>query len=42
MVPRIIYKAVALSLIRKDSDAGKDGRQDEKGATEDERIEWHH
>ena len=29
-------------LIRKDSDAGKDWRQDEKGTTERENIEWHH
>ena len=29
-------------LIRKDSDAGKDWRQDEKGITEDEMIGWHH
>ena len=28
-------------LIRKDSDAGKDGRQ-EKGLTEDEMVGWHH
>ena len=28
-------------LIRKDSDAGKDWRQ-EKGTTEDEMVEWHH
>ena len=29
-------------LIRKDPDAGKDGRQKEKGTTEDEMAEWHH
>ena len=29
-------------VIWKDPDAGKDGRQDEKGMTEDERVEWHH
>ena len=28
-------------LIRKDSDAGKDWRQEEKGATEDEMVGWH-
>ena len=28
-------------LIRKDPDAGKDGRQ-EKGTTEDEMVGWHH
>ena len=30
------------TLIRKDPDAGKDWRQDEKGTTEDEMVEWHH
>ena len=29
-------------LIWKDSDAGKDWRQEEKGSTEDEMIGWHH
>ena len=29
-------------LIRKDSDARKDWRQEEKGATEDEIVGWHH
>ena len=29
-------------LTGKDSDAGKDWRQDDKGATEDEMLEWHH
>ena len=29
-------------LIGKDHDAGKDWRQKEKGATEDEMAEWHH
>ena len=29
-------------LIWKDPDAGKDGRQEEKGLTEDEMIGWHH
>ena len=29
-------------LIRKDPDAGKDGRQEEKGMTEDEMVGWHH
>ena len=28
--------------IGKDSDAGKDGGQEEKGATEDEMVRWHH
>ena len=29
-------------LIGKDPDAGKDQRQEEKGATEDEMVGWHH
>ena len=29
-------------LIGKDTDARKDGRQEEKGVTEDEMIRWHH
>ena len=29
-------------LIRKDPDVGKDWSQDEKGATEDEMVGWHH
>ena len=29
-------------LIGKDSDAGKDRRQEEKGMTEDEMAGWHH
>ena len=29
-------------LIGKDSDAGRDWRQEEKGTTEDEMAEWHH
>ena len=29
-------------LIGKSHDAGKDWRWDEKGTTEDERVEWHH
>ena len=28
--------------IRKDRDAGKDWRQEEKGTTEDEMVGWHH
>ena len=30
------------SLIGKDPDAEKDWRQEEKGTTEDEMVEWHH
>ena len=29
-------------LIRKDPDAGKDWRQEDRGTTEDEMAEWHH
>ena len=29
-------------LTGKDPDAGKDGRQEEKGTTEDEMVGWHH
>ena len=29
-------------LIWKDLDAGRDGRQEEKGTTEDEMVGWHH
>ena len=29
-------------LIGKDSDAGRDWGQEEKGTTEDERARWHH
>ena len=29
-------------LIGKDPDAGKDGRQEEKGMTGDETVGWHH
>ena len=29
-------------LTEKDSDAGKDWKQEEKGATEDEMVGWHH
>ena len=33
---------VKSQLIRKDPDAGKEWRQEEKGMTEDEMIEWQH
>ena len=29
-------------VLGKDPDAGKDGRQEKKGMTEDEMVEWHH
>ena len=33
---------VKSQLIRKDPDAGKDWRQEEKGTTEDKMVGWHH
>ena len=33
---------MAIKLIGKDSDAGKDWGQEEKGTTEDEMAGWHH
>ena len=33
---------VKSQLIGKDSDSGKDWRQEEKGMTEDEMVGWHH
>ena len=33
---------VKSQLLRKDPDAGKDWRQEEKGTTEDEFVGWHH
>ena len=33
---------VKSQLLGKDPDAGKDWRQEEKGATEDEMVGWHH
>ena len=33
---------VKSGLIGKDSDAGRDWRQEEKGTTEDEMVGWHH
>ena len=38
MVPLTIF----LSCRGKDHDAGKDGGQKVKGATEDEMVGWHH
>ena len=29
-------------LLRRDPDAGRDGRQEEKGMTEDKMVGWHH
>ena len=35
-------KSCLILLIRKDSDAGRDWGQEEKGTTEDEMGVWHH
>ena len=41
--PPILWPPDAKSgLLRKDPDAGKDWRQQEKGKTEDEMVGWHH
>ena len=41
--PGLMLKLKVLDwLIRKDPDAGKDWRQEEKGTTEDETVGWHH
>ena len=38
----ILSPPEAKNWLRKDSDAGKDWRQEEKGTTEDEMAGWHH
>ena len=39
----IFWPPDAKSLfLKKDPDAGKDCRQDEKGTTEDKMVGWHH
>ena len=40
--PRLWPPDVKNWLIRKDPDAGKDWRQEERGMTEDELVRWHH
>ena len=40
--PMLLPPDVKSWLIRKDPDAGKDWRQEEKGTTEDEMVGWHH
>ena len=40
--PKLWLSEVKSQLIWKDPDAGKDWRQKEKGATEDEIAGWHH
>ena len=41
-VPLLWPPDVKSSLIRKDPDAGKDWRQEEKGITEEKMVGWHH
>ena len=38
----VLWPPHAKRLIGKDSDAGRDWGQEEKGTTEDEVAEWHH
>ena len=40
--PVFLPPDVKSQLIGKDPDAEKDGRQEEKGATEDKMVRWHH
>ena len=40
--PRKPLQLASPCLIGKDSDAGRDWGQEEKGTTEDERAGWHH
>ena len=40
--PKLWSPDVKNRLPGKDPDAGKDGRHEEKGTTEDEMIGWHH
>ena len=40
--PTVWPPDVKSRLIRKDPDAEKDGRQEEKWMTEDEMVGWHH
>ena len=37
-----LWFSSAKPIIRKDPDAGKDRRREEKGTTEDEMVGWHH
>ena len=41
-VPILWPPGVTSQLIRKDPEAGEDRGQEEKGATEDEMVGWHH
>ena len=38
----VVLQFKVFKLIRKDLDAGKDWRQEEKCVAEDEMVEWHH
>ena len=40
-ITRLFSWSVKRWLIRKDPDAGKDWRKEEKGTTEDEMVSWH-
>ena len=40
--PKLWPPDVKNQFIGKDSDAGKDSQQKEKGAAEDEMVRWHH
>ena len=40
--PKLWPPDMKSQLIWKDPDAGKDWGQEEKGATEDKMVEWHH
>ena len=42
MPPQLEKNHVGPTSTGKDSDAGKDGRQEEKGVTKDEMVGWHH
>ena len=42
MKPKLCLPHVKSQLIGKDPDGGKDWGQEEKGATEDEMVGWHH
>ena len=39
---KLQYFGHLMQRAKKDPDTGKDRRQEEKGMTEDETVEWHH
>ena len=41
-VPKFWPPDAKSQFIRKDPDNGEDSKQEEKGAREDEMVEWHH